>query len=170
MLDEIFMGYLSDQSVGEWDDEEEEDNESHSFDSPANVDETSMTPASLPSTSFPIRLPPPLKRRKLDVPACAAHRIAQEMRQGKFKKALTEIKKLIASKREVFQSRRNGLQAYHGRVIQSCLQMVVNNKRGLIDASQRAAESQGFAEKWGARLVRRWVHGWVKERKLPVSS
>jgi hypothetical protein len=32
--------------------------------------------------------------------------------------------------------------------------MVVENKRLAIEASERAAESQGFAEKWGGRLVR----------------
>jgi hypothetical protein len=167
--DEIFTGYLSNQSGGGWDDEEEEDNGPYSFDSLANVDETSMTPASLPSMSFPIRLPPPLKWHGLNVPMHAAHQIAQEMRQGEFKKALAKIVKLIASKHKVFQSGRNGLQAYRGRAIQSCLKMVVNNKWGLIDTSQCTAESQGFAEKWEGRLVHRWVHGWVKERKLPAS-
>ena len=79
------------------------------------------------------------------------------------------IEKLIVSKRNVFQSGKNGLQAYCGREVQSCLQMVVNNNRGLIDALQHAAESQGFAEKWGGRLVRHWVRSWVDGRKLPVS-
>jgi hypothetical protein len=47
--------------------------------------------------------------------------------------------------------------------------MVVNNNRGLIGASQCAAESQDFAEKWGGRLVCCWVRSWVDGRKLPVS-
>ncbi|KIM81105.1 hypothetical protein PILCRDRAFT_89356 [Piloderma croceum F 1598] len=66
--------------------------------------------------------------------------------------------------------RRNELQAYQGRAVQSCLHMIVNNTCSLIDASQRAAESQGFAKKWGGRLVRSWVRIWIKERKLPVAS
>jgi len=39
------------------------------------------------------------------------------------------------------------------RSIQNCLHMVVNNERRLIDAFERAAESQGFAVKWGGRMV-----------------
>lgn len=62
------------------------------------------------------------------------------------------------------------MQAYRARAIQSCLQMIVWNKRKMIDASQRAAESQGFSEKWGGRLVRRWVQKWVDSQDLPTSS
>ena len=39
-----------------------------------------------------------------------------------------------------------------------------------IKALERAAESQGFAAKWGGRLVCRWVRKWVAKRELPVSS
>jgi len=48
--------------------------------------------------------------------------------------------------------------------------MVVHNKKGHIEASQRAAESQGFAEKWGGRMVHCWVRKWVTVRELLVSS
>jgi hypothetical protein len=40
--------------------------------------------------------------------------------------------------------------------------MVINNQRNLIDASEHAAESQGFAVKWGGRMARRWVASWIK--------
>ena len=40
----------------------------------------------------------------------------------------------------------------------------------MINASERAAESQGFAAKWGGRLVRRWVRDWVQDRELPTSQ
>ena len=43
---------------------------------------------------------------------------------------------------------------------------ITNNKRKLIDASKRAAESQGFAENWGGRLVWKWVRRWVDAREL----
>jgi len=168
IANEVFTGYLSDRSEDEFDDNENIDN----VDSPPADKPRSTTPSTqlpITSESFPIRPPPPPKRQKLDIPACTARRNAQEARRDQFKKALTAIEKLIASKRDVFQSGRNGLQAYRGWAVQSCLQMVVNNNRGLIDASQRAAESQGFAEKWGGRLVRRWVRSWVDGRKLPVS-
>jgi hypothetical protein len=157
IVNEIFTGYLSDRSEDEFDDNENVDN----VDSPPPVNEPgSSTPSTqLPITfkSFPIHLPPPPKRQKLDIPARTARHNAQEACRDQFKKALTTIENLITSKRDVFQSGKNGLQAYRGRAVQSCLQMVVNNNRGLIDASQRAAESQGFVEKWGGRLVCRWV-------------
>lgn len=47
--------------------------------------------------------------------------------------------------------------------------MVVNNGRRVIEASEIAAESQGFARKWGGRLVRIWVRRWILWRELPVS-
>jgi hypothetical protein len=50
---------------------------------------------------------------------------------------LTVIEKLIASnKTKIFAGGQNGLQAYCACVIQTCLQMVVWNKRKLIVASQ----------------------------------
>ena len=70
--------------------------------------------------------------------------------------ALTVIEKLIASnKTKIFAGGQNGLQAYCAcaRAIQSCLQMVVQNKQGLIVASRQAAESQNFAETWGGQQV-----------------
>jgi hypothetical protein len=48
--------------------------------------------------------------------------------------------------------------------------MVVNNQRHLIEASERAAESQGFAAKWGGRMVRQWVRIWIKHWDLPESE
>ena len=48
--------------------------------------------------------------------------------------------------------------------------MVYHSHRRLIDASQRAAESQGFAAKWGGRLVRHWVRSWQQSRQLPTSK
>ncbi|KAH9913281.1 uncharacterized protein B0H18DRAFT_888533, partial [Fomitopsis serialis] len=120
--------------------------------------------------SFRIRLPPPLKRQRLEVPARRTQQLALEAKKNSLHKALTDIEKLIRSKRDVFEVSSSGLQAYRARAIQSCLQMVVHNKRKLIDASERAAESQGFAAKWGGRLVRRWVQGWWKTRQLPVSK
>ena len=48
--------------------------------------------------------------------------------------------------------------------------MVIHNGRKGIDASEIAAESHGFAKKWGGRLVRRWVRDWLQHRELPSSS
>jgi len=48
--------------------------------------------------------------------------------------------------------------------------MVVQNGRKGGDAAERAAEAQGFAAKWGARLVRSWVRQWLQTRTLPISK
>jgi hypothetical protein len=48
--------------------------------------------------------------------------------------------------------------------------MVVKNGQKEIEASERAAESQGFAPKWGGWRVRHWVKQWLMERELPVSK
>ena len=47
--------------------------------------------------------------------------------------------------------------------------MVLHGKRKAIDASQRAADSQGFAAHWGGRMVRVWVREWLRLRELPKS-
>lgn len=120
--------------------------------------------------SFRVPDPPPLKRRKLDIPTRQAQQLSSEAKHKNLAKALVDIEKLIRSKRYAFAAGENGLQAYRARAIQSCLQMVVQNGRKLMDASERAAESQGFSAKWGGRLVRRWVRAWQRERDLPVSK
>lgn len=133
---------------------------------------TDEQPQAVIAESFPIQPPPcpPHKRRKLDIPARRAQQLTLEAKQNSLEKALTDIEKLIRSRRDVFEAGRNGLQAYRARAIQSCLQMMIWNHRKFIDASERAAESQGFAVKWGGRLVRRWVRGWWQARQLPVSK
>ncbi|KII87813.1 hypothetical protein PLICRDRAFT_176579 [Plicaturopsis crispa FD-325 SS-3] len=179
----IFTGYLSD--VSEDDDEdmsgadtEGEDNEDELHPEPENA--SPVDPVSTESNkrtasdvrapaSFRIRPAPRLKRRKLDTPARVARLRASEARATALAQGLSAIDKLIASKRDVFHAGRNSLQAYRARAIQSCLHMVVKNKRKLIDASERAAESQGFAQKWGGRLVRKWVRKWLSDRVLPES-
>jgi hypothetical protein len=58
---------------------------------------------------------------------------------------LLDIKKVIASTKMKFVSGCKGLQAYQAHAIQSYLFMVFKNSRRGIDASERAAEAQGFA-------------------------
>jgi hypothetical protein len=83
---------------------------------------------------------------------------------------LRDIEKLIMSKCTAFNAGGNGLQAYRAQAIRSCLRMVVNNGRMLMEASEHAAESQGFAPAWGGRMVRQWVAQWLKLRELPSSQ
>ncbi|KAJ7607101.1 hypothetical protein DFH06DRAFT_1275273 [Mycena polygramma] len=112
---------------------------------------------------------PPRKRRKLDIPVRESRKIAREEKSKQLQKALDDIQKLIRSNKTVFVAGRNGLQAYRARTIQSYLLMVVKNGRLGVEASEKAAESQGFAAKWGGRNVRSWTRRWIRERELPVS-
>ena len=57
-----------------------------------------------------------------------------------------DMEKLVASKKDVFNAGRNGLQAYHAHAIQSHLHMVVLSGCKYIEASQIVAESQQFAK------------------------
>ncbi|KIJ51680.1 hypothetical protein M422DRAFT_78752, partial [Sphaerobolus stellatus SS14] len=119
---------------------------------------------------FQVHAPPPLKHQKLDVPAHEAHMKAKEVTVLKQQEAWVAIQKLITSKKDLFESGHNGLQEYRARAIESCLQMMVKNGRKLMDTSERAAESQGFAKNWGGRMVWSWVRLWIKSRELPTSK
>ena len=107
--------------------------------------------------------------QKLDIPACELRKLKYGKRRQQAEKGLCNIEKLITSKRTAFDAGEGGLQAYRARAIQSCLHMVVNNGRMLMEASERAAESQGFAPVWGGRMVRQWVAQWLESRELPSS-
>ena len=124
----IFMGYLSDQSEDQFNNNEHFDNVDLPL--PINKPGSSTPSTQLPITfkSFLIHPPPPPKQQKLDIPACTVHHNAQEVCWDQFKKALTLIKNLIILKHNVFQSGKNGLQAYHCQAVQSCLQMVVKQQ------------------------------------------
>ncbi|KAF8157614.1 hypothetical protein K438DRAFT_1620770 [Mycena galopus ATCC 62051] len=113
---------------------------------------------------------PPLKRRKLEVSVREQHRAKQANRVLEFQNALADIKKFLLSKKTHFDAGTNSLQEYRARAIQSYFVMVVRRGRLTVDASERAAESQGFAAKWGGRSVRKWTRTWIKERKLPTSQ
>jgi len=172
---EIFTGYCSDISENELLPEDEEvenqaDDECESQTSLATAIATSRSAHSESSSTFRVREPLPLKKRKLVVPIRVERKKVRDERQLQLTKALTDLEKLIKSKKELFHGGQAGLQAYRARAIKSYLHMVVHNRRKGIEASEMAAESQGFAAKWGGRLVRVWVQKWVKDRILPSSS
>ncbi|KAF9642133.1 hypothetical protein BDM02DRAFT_3106013 [Thelephora ganbajun] len=79
------------------------------------------------------------------------------------------LEKRINSSQSNFEGGPNGLQAHRARAIHSYLHMLVRNDRQKIEASERAAEAQGFATQWGGRQVRSWAELWIKDRKLPKS-
>lgn len=106
----------------------------------------------------------------MDVPAQVARQQAQEDRKKGLELALKDMEKLICSKHEIFKAGQNGLQEYQARAICSHLRMVIGGKCNAIEASQCAAESQGFAANWGGRLVCQWVREWVVNQNLPTSK
>ena len=113
--------------------------------------------------------PPPLKRRKLDVSYRVQRAEKRAARILDFTAALKDIDKMIRSKKTKFVSGPHGLQARRALAIRSHLRLVVKNGRFSIDASMRAAESHGFAAKWGGRNLRSWTRNWTRNRALPHS-
>ncbi|KAF8147998.1 hypothetical protein B0H34DRAFT_758877 [Crassisporium funariophilum] len=167
----IFTGYLSDVSEDLPQLEDNVDIMADASESEAlPPQEESDAPGSTSGTALRVCNPPPLKRRRLDVPIRMARQKAQQERRALLQQGLCDIEKLIASKKTRFTAGREGLQAYRTRAIQSYLHMVVKNGRKGMDASERAAEAQGFSAKWGARLVRQWVKRWLNSRTLPESK
>ncbi|KAF9479683.1 hypothetical protein BDN70DRAFT_982834 [Pholiota conissans] len=122
-------------------------------------------PATAPKATTPhfrVTDPPPRKRRRHEIPVRVMKQLAREQREKEKEDGLIAIEKLVNSRRDVFEAGRNGLQASRARAILAYLQMVVKNHRARIDASERAAEANGFAAKWGGKL-------WVSNRDLPSS-
>ena len=178
MLD-VFTGYLSDLS----DNSDTESDSEPSSDPDSGLDNhidsvcrppQSSVPVSFESGSipaFPMQAPPPLKRQRLDVSSRKARVVRCELIRKNQEDALKAIRLALKSRRELkFQAGANGLQAYRARAIQACLTMVVEKRYALIAASEVAAEGNGFARKWGGRLVRTWVREWITNRKLPASA
>ena len=130
----VFLGYLSDISD---DDSIEENGDSENEDPPAKRTQTEST--------------------------CAIRVQARAARRKELVLALNDIETTISSKCAVFSAGHNGLQSYRAHAIQSHLRMVVNNYRTHTQASEIAAESQGFARTWGGRMVQSWVRKWVKD-------
>ena len=162
----IFTGYASDlesesdESVPSSDSSEENNENDQPF-------RDGCESSGIRAPEFPVSEPPQLKRR---IPKRIARHNAKESHRRKLEAALKDIEKVIASKLTQFQAGRNGLQEYRARAVRSYLHMVVKNGRKRIDASRRAAESQGFSANWGSRLVRTWARAWVDSRALPKSD
>ncbi|KAG0704004.1 hypothetical protein DFH29DRAFT_802522 [Suillus ampliporus] len=112
---------------------------------------------------------PPLKRRKLDVPYRVERAEKRKQQLDDLAAALRDIEKVILSKKTQFAGGIHGLQAKRAHTVQSHLALVVRNGQNFTDASQRAAESHGFASGWGGRQLRSWTRAWVSSRELPKS-
>jgi hypothetical protein len=77
--------------------------------------------------------------------------------------ALQKVEKMLGAKQSPFKGGHGGLQAARARAIHGYLHMLTRNDCKQIDASERAAEAQGFAAKWGGRKVRAWTESWVSQ-------
>jgi len=112
----------------------------------------------------------PRKRRKLDVPYRDQRKGRQEAAAAAQSEALADLEKLLKSKKTEFVGGIRGLQARQTYAIESHLRLVVKNGRSFsMDAAEMAAESNGFAPKWGGRQVRSWTRAWIRTRELPKS-
>jgi len=143
-------GYDSDESS------EEDDTGSESEDRPVNVNKW-------------LPIAPPLKRQKLAVSYREQRKQCRKQRVEEYRKALTDINKLLLSKKTIFVAGTQGLQARRIRAIASHLKMVVQNGRKWEGASERSAETYGFAVKWRGRQLCGWSQKWIKTRELPKS-
>ncbi|CAK5267892.1 unnamed protein product [Mycena citricolor] len=158
MSAEELNDYLSDR--------ESEDEEERMADDEMDEADSEGT-CTAPSHRLPIA--PPLKRRKLVVPARQTQADKRTEHIKVLSKAHTDIKKHIHSIKTHFDGGRNSLQEYRARAIQSCLSMAIKSGRITIADSEVAAKSHGFASKWGGRNVRFWAREWIRTRTLPIS-
>lgn len=156
--------FPSDEECDEY--EEYEDNEDKPSDADIEENIVTISEATQSSLSQSVQT----KRRKLEIPARVQRARKQEEHQKELQAGLDAIHAVLHSKKAEFAAGVTGLQSYRVRAVQSHLLMLVKNGRHSIEASERAAESQGFASKWGGRNVRRWTRDWIKLRKLPTSQ
>jgi hypothetical protein len=73
----------------------------------------------------------------------------RERRQKIFEDALKDLWKLIKSKKTCYVAGPNGLQARQTAAMETHLRLIIENGWTSIDALECAAESHGFAAKWG---------------------
>ncbi len=144
---EIFTGYISDIEKDHDEEETEWTQQTRDVVDPAintceNVDWEDVLEG-----PFHIQNPPPIKRQRHNIPIHITRKRQRIEVKYNLQQALIAIEKIIASKKQVFEAGRNGLQEYRAQAIQLHLHMVVRVGRKHIDASERAAESQGFAAK-----------------------
>ncbi|KDQ27883.1 hypothetical protein PLEOSDRAFT_1104556 [Pleurotus ostreatus PC15] len=125
-----FCGYLSDNEPDDLADDECNTPEVHplAFTAAMNASLQGNLPTSS-SQDFRIAAPPPLKRRKLDVPFRVARSEAHGERRKKVFSALKDIEKVLKSKKTEFHAGNSGLEAMRMRAIRSYLHMVVLNYR-----------------------------------------
>jgi hypothetical protein len=123
---------------------------------------------------YPVIVPPPRKRKKLDIPYRAARVLRKKQREEEAQKSLKDITRLLNSKKTEWDGSKvvsgRSLQAQRAQAIEAVLKMVVNDKERLMMAAQIAARYHSWSVAWSCRLVCRWTREWMKTRELPTSS
>ena len=179
----LFIGYESDQLEGSSDDADNEDKpddtDKHRPRSRDLVADETLVSIPLISTFGTLErkryraaaensVPAP-KRQRQEIPI----RVQRNGRKNELEyarhTAMTELGKWLNSSQHHFEGGKNGLQACRARTIHSYLYMLIQNNHQKIEASERAAEAQGFAAQWGGRQVRSWAETWITYRRLPKS-
>jgi hypothetical protein len=112
----------------------------------------------------------PWKCQKLKVPYHEQRKQRQAAKHAELEHTYKDIMKHLKLKKTVFVGGPHGLQACHACTIKAHLMLVVKNKHGFKVASEMAAETNGFAAKWGVHQVCGWTHEWMQMRMLPVSQ
>ena len=110
------------------------------------------------------RLPvaPPRKRQRREIPYRTERIAKREKRRREVEDALKDLQKLMKSKKTHYVAGPDGLQARRTAAMETHLRLVIENGRSSIDASERAAESHGFATKWGGRQVQKWTRHYIQ--------
>ncbi|KAF8265639.1 hypothetical protein EI94DRAFT_1702336 [Lactarius quietus] len=144
------MDYPSDEECDEYKEYEDDEDEPSDVDV-ADVQDELLAISDLEDTqsSESARM----KQRKLDIPVRVQKAWKQEESQKELQAGLDGIRAMLHSKKNHFTAEMTGLQSYRVRAIQSHLLMLVKNGYHSIEASERAAKSQGFTQKWGGRNV-----------------
>ena len=138
-----------------------------SSDSESELDSDDEPLSHVTSRCLPVA--PPRKRQRREIPYRTERIAKRERRQQEFRDALKDLQKLMKSKKTCYVAGANGLQARRTAAMETHLRLVIKNGRTSIDASERAAESRGFAAKWGGRQVRKWTRHYIQTRDLPKS-
>lgn len=128
-----------------------------------------LTQADRVQTGLRVPAVQPLKRRKLEVPVLVQREKKQKERERILREAFADLNKVNKSTKTKFVGGANGLQARRARAMASHLQLVTKNDRTFTVAADIAAESHGFARKWGGRQLRGWTRQWISDRELPKS-
>jgi hypothetical protein len=90
----------------------------------------------------------------------------KEQRVQDMKDVLKALGMLLKSKKTKFVGGMQGLQACCTRAMESHLRLVVKGWQFIL-ALEQAAETHGFAAKWGGRQLCSWTRHWMKTRELP---